>query len=551
MPNSSFIPSKSVYCSTIDDYWQYMSSSSDIYLNLAQLLLFHPKNMDKTAVASPDGDLTYRFLFEETCRTASALEQQGLQPGERVLIALNDDHMQLCLTLGCWAVGAIPILINPQITLENLTPILKDIIPVMCIVRDDHETDARIALDDTKVTASLLAIPPHAFLTDMDYRLTIGDPAWHNFYQCNSNQMHYIQYSSGTTGTPKGVMLSAQNLLAFTYYQMVSFLGFITEDVIYTIPHAFFSYGILLNLTIPLCINATTVRDSRWPNAKLILENIQHYRPSLLLGVPLHFQCLLDNAKDFPQHYTPRFLLSGGAPLSSTIIKYWYNTFGTWLHNAIGSSEALGAIATTYPHNPLECMGSGYVTPSCKIRLLNENKQPVSLGHPGELWVHNTFLALGYWNNPELTAQKFHHDEAGQRWYATGDMFSEDEQGCLYFKGRTDDCFKIKGRWVTPIEIEETVLQRIPSITNCLLIEGPMDNGLLGTVLFIEAHYRASTASLDHEVRAALSSLESYKHPTCCHTLSHLPTNANGKPDRNILRQQVPSILAQHITFPI
>lgn len=534
-----------VHCPTLHDYWPHLASPESLSVNLAQLLLCHPKGMGKLAIASPDGDLTYQQLLTETCRTASVLEQQGLQPGERVLIALNDDHMQLCLTLGCWAVGAIPILINPQITPNNLIPILEDITPVMCIVRDDREAEVSAVLNQTGSAVSLLSIPSDTFLTDQDWRLNTGDPEWSNFHLCSPNRVWCIQYSSGTTGIPKGIMHGAHGLLAFVYHQMSGVLEFLAEDVIYTIPRTFFSYGILQNLITPLCINATTVRDSHWPNPERIIENIDRYRPSMLLGVPLHFQCILDKADKFPP-YAPRFLFSGGAPLSFTLIQSWYDTFGGWLHNGIGSSETPGLIAGTYPHDPLECKGGSYSTPTCTMRLLDENGQPVPQGTPGELWVHNNYLALGYWNNPKLTAERFHCDEAGRRWYATGDMFSEDEKGRLYFEGRIDDCFKIKGRWVMPIEVEEAVLQHIPAIKNCLLIEGPMKNGLLGSVLFIETHHPMPGCSFDDDVRAALCSLEHYKYPTCCHVMPYLPTNTNGKPDRNALRQHVERLLAQH-----
>lgn len=547
MPHSSYSSSEGVYCPTLHDYWALSSSASSIYLNLAQLLLCHPQ-MDKTAVASPDGDLTYRQLLHETCRTASALEQRGIQPEERVLIALDDDHMQLCLTLGCWAVGAIPVLTHPQFSGVNFRQIVNDIMPTLCIVRSDRTAEAHAALENASTSTTLLSIPPHVFLTEKDWRLIKGDPFWRKFYLCSSKRMQCIQYSSGTTGAAKGVMHSAQGLLDFIRYQMVEFLGFLTEDIFYTVPRTFFSYGILLNLTTPLSINATTIRDSRWPTPEKIIENIQRYRPSMLLGVPLHFQSILDNAAMLPQNFKPRFLLAGGAPLSHTLIQRWYDTYGTWIHDALGLSETLGLIATTYPHSPLECSGVGYITPSCTTRLLDKNQKTVDLGALGELWVHNDFLAIGYWNNPSLTAERFHRDENGQRWYATGDIFREDEHGCLHFEGRLDDCFKIKGRWVTPIEVEERVLQHIPAISSCLLIEGQMENGIAGSVLFVETLHPYSTDILAREVHDALSTLETYKHPTCCHVMPHLPTNTNGKPDRNALRHRVPALLAQHST---
>ena len=545
MPNPSVSSNKSVYCPTLHDYWQHTAPTLNLRINFAQLLLCHPQ-MDKTAVASPDGDLTYRQLFHETCRTASALAQRGIHPEERVLIALDDDHMQLCLALGCWAIGAIPVLINPQLGAASFDHIVNDITPALCVVRSDRAAEAREALDNIDVATTLLPVPPHAFLTEMDWRLSDGDPTWRDFHLCLSDRVHTIQYSSGTTGTAKGVMHSAQALLDFVRCQMLGFLGFLAEDVIYAIPRTFFSYGLLHNLINPLSTNATTVRDSRWPAPERIIKNIQRYRPSMLLGVPLHFQSLLDNAENLPPHYRPRIILAGGSPLSRRLIQRWHDTCGTWIHDAVGSSETPGFIATTFPHSPLKCNGVGYATPACDIRLLDEHRQPVAQGALGELWVHSHFLSMGYWNNPSLTAQRFLCDKEGRRWHATGDIFREDEHRCLHFEGRRDDFFKIKGRWVTPIEVEEKVLQHIPSITSCLLIEGPMKNGITGSVLFVETQQFQSTDTLSCEISSALSTLESYKHPTCCQIMSRLPTNTNGKPDRKALRPQVPDILARY-----
>lgn len=544
MSNPSFPSSNNVHCHTAQDYWKNTPNPNGIYLNIAQMLLCHPHGMHKTAVASLDGDLSYETLFIETCRTASALEQRGILPGERVLIALDDDHMQLCTALGCWAMGAIPVFINPQTPADSFSHILSDLSPSLCVVREDNEADARALLGDTQTATSLLSVPSLAFLVaEKDWRLQTGDSEWRNFHLSSPDRIQCIQYSSGTTGTPKGVTYSAHGLLTLVRVMMIDFFGFQSEDVIYAMPRTFFSFGLVHNLFNPLCINATTIRDSQWPTPERILQNIQRYRPNILQGVPAHYQNLLDNADQFPA-YIPRMVVSGGAPLSSTLVKRWHDTFGTFLYNAIGSAETPGVIATTYPHNPLECTGPGYRVPFTEVRFLDENEQPVMPGTPGHAWVHNSFLSMGYWNNPTLTAQRFRHDDSGKCWFATGDIFTEEEQGSLRFEGRIDDCFKIKGRWVMPIEIEEAVLKHVPAIKSCLLIEGPMESGLLGTVLFIEAH--SSSVSFDHEVHRALASLESYKHPTCCHVMSRLPTNANGKPDRNILRQQVPSILAQH-----
>lgn len=548
MSNPSFPSSHSVHCHTAQDYWKNTPNPNGIYLNVAQLLLCHPHGMHKTAIASLDGDLTYETLFVETCRTASALEQRGILPGERVLIALDDDHMQLCTVLGCWAMGAIPVVINPQTPTDHLAHMLNDLSPSLCIVREDREVDAHTLLNNAQATTSLLSIAPLAFLVkDKDWRFQTGDSGWRNFHLCSPDRIQSIQYSSGTTGLPKGVAYNAHGLLTLTRVMMIDFFGIQTDDIIYAIPRTFFSFGLVHNLFNPLCLNATSIRDAQWPTPERILQNIKRYRPTVLLGVPAHFQSLLENADQFPS-YTPKLMVSGGAPLPSTLVKHWHDTFGTFLYNAIGAAETPGVIATTYPHNLLECTESSYRVPFTEVRLLDENEQPASLGIPGQAWVHNSFLSMGYWNNPALTAQRFRYDDAGKCWLATGDIFTAGKEGGLRFEGRIDDCFKIKGRWVMPIEVEETVLKRLPTIKNCLLIEGPMKNGLLGTVLFIESD--CGPASFDNKMHDALASLESYKHPTCCHVMSHLPTNANGKPDRNMLRQQVPSLLAQHTALP-
>lgn len=499
-------------------------------INLAQVFLADKRDPAKPSFVGPAGTISYGRLNTEVRRLACALDAQELSDGCRVAISLDDSIELAVIFLACLATGAVPLVINPNLDARTLSHVLRDS-GASAIFTKSANRDVT-----TKTVSSL----PHSlrviFADAGDFAAgTPGwvpegaDPNWDAFRTLRPDDLVLLQYTSGTTGRPKGVMHSTRSVLASCIEFAENRLGLTADDTFYSVPKTFFGYGMGNSLFFPLYLGATAVLDPRWPTPATVADTLVRYSPTAFFGVPTLYRKLLENEKLRPEDCALRLAFSAGAPLPEQLREAWRARFGLDLHDGIGATELCHVFATTYP-DAIRPGSLGRMLPGFGHRIVDDRGISVARGEVGVLMVEASCSAIGYWNNADGTRAKFTNG-----WFRTGDLFSEDGDGFLYFHGREDDRFKVFGRWVAPLEIETLLKDRFPEIADAFVVPGQDALGEIRPVLFLMSAEADFDALAERASTAIADNFESCKKPAVCLPLNEVPCNANGKVDRRAL----------------
>lgn len=493
--------------------------------NLAERLIASRADTDRTSFHGPGFRLSYRQLDQVVRLQAAELCQKGAKVDDRIFIALDDGPELAILFFAALAMGALPVVLNPKLDSAAVVQLIADARPTLCFVQPDRA-------DQWTGAPGLHVLETGAhqhWLTQL-----LPNNQWQAFALKADEAPVLIQYTSGSTGEPKGVVHSARSILACCEDFAAGQLGLDENDVLYSVPKTFFGYGMGNSLFFPLYVGASAVLDGAWPSAKRVRMLLTQYRPSVLFAVPTLYGMLLEEAIE-PDEIALRLAFSAGAPLPPNVARRWQQRFGISLHDGIGATELGHVFATSYPdaQHPGKV---GRMLPGWQSRIVDALGQSVIPGECGVLMVKAPGMAVGYWERPDDHAARFKDG-----WYRTGDLFSQDAQGILSFHGREDDRFKVFGRWVVPVEVENLLISWLPELRDCYLVAGCTEDECR-PVLFLRVPGAADDLTL--RVEGILQThLEGYKRPVRIAYLEEIPVNRNGKPDRRALADMADQLL--------
>jgi benzoate-CoA ligase len=226
--------------------------------------------------------------------------------------------------------------------------------------------------------------------------------------------------------------------------------------------------------------------------------------------------------------------VSAGEALPARLGEEWESTFSLQILDGIGSTEMLHMWMSNFP-GEVRYGSSGKLLAGYEARLLDAEGNPTAPGQEGNLWVRGASAALGYWQRPEITARTF---VAG--WVRTGDLYRCDQDGYWYHLGRSDDCFKSSGQWVSPVEVED-VLLRSSSLSRAAVVEDFDQNGLPCACAFVvKGSAEADQVAVEEELRELCrQTLPRYKQPRRYLFVDELPYTVTGKIQRYKLRQEL------------
>jgi len=515
--------------------------------NLAEHLLSCGHDADRAVFTYADQSVTYAALGTMTHAMARALLDAGASESDRVLLLMLDTPAFCACFLACMAIGAIPIPLNPKLSAGTLHYIMHDSRARFAVIEADADTHSATLRQSPFIEHHGLFVQdtyhhgvPLERATLIERGLTwvaLTSEVSGEFSTlcCPKKPVStaFWQYSSGTTGRPKAIKHTQIGMLENTELFARRTLGIRPQDRIYSIPKMFFGYGLGNSFFFPLQLGAQALIDSAWPNPARVLENIRRYRPSVFFGVPAMYNALLDRDLGVTREAlaSVRIWFSAGSPLPEQIYQRWLERFGQPILDGIGATEVGHVFLTNRPDNS-RAGSTGAPVESYQVRLINDAGKESAPGEQGVLMVQGPSLSSGYWENPDLNQQKFQDG-----WYRTGDVFVRDEAGYYSCKGREDDLFKVNGRWVVPVEIENEVHRHFPSVKEAVVVGRESCDGLTETILFVCAEVAAETRqTLKESILAHLAqSLEKHKRPCDCIVLNELPRNDNGK----LLRAQL------------
>ena len=520
--------------------------------------------LERTASRHPDRiachyykqTVTYRELSENAHRTASALQKFGVKPGDRVGVLLPNLPEYLSVLNGIWMAGGIAVAMSPLMVAEEIDTFMAttdckivislDMLAPLIVKANYKPAHILFAtLGDRLPTWQKLGYafarlqrlgfwpaPDHPTYHSLEDQVAAGDADFQPVKAASLDTPAYILPTGGTTGAPKAVTLSHRNLIA-NAWQIYSWGGaYEAREKILTVLPFFHSYGLTSCAMSGVAMAATLVIHHRFV-PRIVLRLIEEHQPSIFPAVPAMLAALNEVLRDRPVQFKAlRYVVSGGAPLSDEISNEFARYSGSTLVEGYGMSEASPVICTGPLDGTNRSRTIGLPLPDTVVRIVDsdDGQTILSPGEIGELVAQGPQVMLGYWRNPEATAEVIRDG-----WLYTGDLGTCDEDGFFRVVDRKKDVVITSGFNVYPADVEP-VLKDAPGVEDVVIVGQP--DAKCGEIVKALVSVR-SAADFD---RAAFDSFASehlakYKCPRIVVVVvGELPKNFLGKVLRRKLR---------------
>jgi benzoate-CoA ligase family protein len=464
---------------------------------------------DRTAILCGDETLTYGQLFARACGAAAALRELGIEPGERVLLVMDDCPSFPAAFLGAMRIGAVPIPVNPLYGPEDYPYFVED-------------SGARLAVVDAACAEKVQA--PKLLLVDELEPAEEMSPA-----DTLRDDVAFWLYSSGSTGRPKGVVHSHRDLLytAETYGRHV--LGITDSDVTFSTTKLFHAYGLGNNLSFPYWAGAATVLMGGRPSPDAIFAAVERFRPTLFFSVPTLYNAMVA-AEHHGDFSSVRLCLSAAEPLPAEVWHRWQDKHDLVILDGVGSTEMLHIYCSNTPED-IAPGSSGRPVPGYDVKLVDDDGQVVDGPGSGDLYVRGESMLREYWNQPEKTA-----DSIRDGWFYSCDRYRRDDHGRYWCEGRADDMFKVSGLWVSPADVEARLIEH-PVVLEAAVVGVPVEGFTKGKAYVTVRDADRSGHELVQELRDfCAAKLHRYQVPELIELVDDLPKTATGKIERYKLR---------------
>jgi benzoate-CoA ligase family protein len=495
----------------------------------------------KTAVDYEGNAYTYAQIVELANRIGNGLLELGIDIEQRVALLLLDSPQFAAAFFGAIKMGAVPIPMNTVLRPDDYIYLLND-------------SRARALLVHATLWRTIEHIRPQLkYLRHVIVVNNTGAPlsyaqdsSLHEFdawVEHASNSLRAAEtskddsafwlYSSGSTGFPKGCVHLQHDMVFCTEYYAKPILGINEDDITFSAAKLYFAYGLGNNLYFPFSVGARAVYYPGRPLPEEIFKVIARSRPTIFFGVPTLYASMLSvpNAKERFDCSSLRVCVSAGEALPADILRRWQDTFNVPILDGIGSTEVLHIFISNRMGEIREG-SSGKLVPGYQAMIADEDGQPVPQGDIGNLLIHGDSIAAYYWNKHEKTK-----DTIRGHWIHTGDKYYQDEDGYFWYCGRSDDMLKVGGQWVSPVEVENTLIAH-PAVLEAAVV-GVMDKDKLvkpKAFVVLKEGYTASNAMADELKDFVKGKIAPYKYPRFVEFRPELPKTATGKIQRFLLR---------------
>jgi benzoate-CoA ligase len=508
--------------------------------NFAQhLLQINAARPTKTAFIDDRGALTYGELADRVCLLAAGLRALGLKREERVLLLMHDCNDWPVSFLGAMYAGLVPVAVNTLLTADDYAYMLEHsrsqavlvsgaLLPTLnaALTKSDHEVQ--------KVIVSQPLAPLHPAEVEFDAFLKAQTPLA-KAAATGADDPAFWLYSSGSTGRPKGTVHSHANpyWTAELYGKRV--LGLRESDVCFSAAKLFFAYGLGNALSFPLSVGATVLLMAERPTPeaafKRLTGGVGGVKPTVFYGAPTGFAGMLASPALPPRDAVAlRLVSSAGEALPAEIGERFKAHFGVDIVDGIGSTEMLHIFLSNRPDR-VRYGTTGWPVPGYDIELRGEDGKPVPDGEPGDLYIRGPSAAMMYWGNRAKTRETF---QGG--WTKSGDKYVRNADGSYTYAGRSDDMLKVSGIYVSPFEVEATLVQH-PAVLEAAVIGVPDADGLTKTKAFVVL--KPGAAATEAELKGFVKDrLAPYKYPRAIEFVAELPKTATGKIQRFKLRER-------------
>lgn len=500
---------------------------------------------DKVAVIG-SGVRTYQQLSDEVSRLAAGFRGLGLQRNDRIVLVMADDIEMASTILAAFHAGLVAVPVSTMLTGRELEHILRDSRPRAVVATEEYlpallqAVEASDDVDHLIVSGCANDVLPKLSRPTASVHAWAGivgafaDPAEPEDAEdpalTRADEWALWLYTSGTTGTPKAAMHRHASIrhVYESYGRRV--LGIRPEDRCLSVAKLFFAYGIGNSLFFPLAAGATTILQPARPAPRTMCDRIAATAPSLFFGVPTFYASLLRAEIPDTSFQTVRLCVSAGEALPVAVQARFRQRFGVDILDGIGSTEALHIFLSNRPEDI--CPGTtGKPVPGYRIEIRDTDGRIVGRGTPGDLYVSGDSIALGYWQRPGAEQAVFHGD-----WLRTGDTYFVDDAGYYHCLGRSNDLLKAGGIWVSPVEVEQRLLEHV-AVADAAVVGVPDADGIDKPVALVVCAPGREHVGETELIDWCREGLAAFKLPRAIQFTEQLPKTATGKPQRYRVRQ--------------
>ncbi|TWT23078.1 long-chain fatty acid--CoA ligase [Luteimonas marina] len=479
----------------------------------------------RIAIQQVDRRIDYRGLRDAALRCAAALRALGVQPGDRVALALPNGIEAAVAWYGIWRAGAVVVPLNAQARERDFVPWLRHSGTRLLVHAPGHEDAAQAAH-----VAGVPTLVPDADVAPDQVFASTDAGSFADLPMPDAAMLAAILYTSGTTGAPKGVALSHRNLAANTA-AILDYLQLGADDSTVSALPFYYTYGASV-LHTHLAVGARVVLEDNLVFPHLIAEALARERATGFPGVPSTFALLLDRGRLEQYDLSSlRYLTQAGGAMAPALTQQVRAAFPqARLFVMYGQTEASARLTRLAPERLDDKLGSvGTPIAGVEIRVRREDGSDAAPGEAGEVWARGDNVMTGYWNAPEANAATL-----VDGWLRTGDLGHLDADGFLWLSGRRSDMIKTGAHRVHPQDVEE-VIAELPGVRE-VAVAG-VDDALLGQVVAAFL-VRDGDAPSEMAVKAhCRQRLAGYKIPKQVAFVAELPKTASGKIRRTALTQ--------------
>ena len=500
--------------------------------NLVRLLLDEPLQKgraDAPAVREPKRVWSYAKLAEESGRAGSALAALNIGGGERVALLMHDSADMAAIFLGAIRIGAVPVPIPILTRPLEARAMLVDSGATAAVVSADLAAVIEEVRDEVPSLKHLLAVGGarpgqedfHALWRAADPSCPVHKPA--------DDAPAFLLYSQGSGGAAKGVAQpheAARHAYA-AYAQSV--LKLTSEDRLFATATLATAYGLGLGLLFPLQAGACTFLLPDRPRPRTVFDVMMMFKPTIFAASPSLYGQMVHDYRELggvkpPCFESVRHAVSGAEGLPAPLELRVKETFGVDLLHGFGMTESMHFVLSNLPDARREG-SAGIALPGVEARVVDDAGSPLPPHEIGSLEVRGPTVARGYWGHPPGGDAAFHDG-----WIRPGDRCFADKDGYYFHCGRADDLFKVSGRWVSPEEVERTLLGH-PAVWECAVVEGHDEDGLARPVAFVVPNvgHPASSELADQLMAFVKREIAPYKYPREIEFVESLPKGASGQ----------------------
>ena len=501
-----------------------------------------------------DRQVTYGALDVASDALAARLQREGVRPGDRIALYLQNTPGFVTGLLAGWKLGAIPVPVNPMNRQRELTLLFADCSPAAMLCQDTLYDEVVSGLpskpaiivtsaaiewqgrNDPRLFPAALPAPdrPTIALTD-----AIAGPGLPVRLAIDCGVSRWTVYTSGTTGVPKG-SVSSQAAAMHSATTMCGVLGLRPGEPILGLAPLFHITGLVCQVLSAFALAAPLILSYRFEPG-VMLDAIREHRPGFGIGAITAYVAMMNHPDARPDSFDPmRLVYSGGAPVPAGVVDQFAARFGKTIRNGFGMTETNAPVIITPPDEPSRmgpasnALSIGKAMPGLTITVLGEDGRALPAGEAGELAFASPSLTSGYWNKPDETAAALTAE--GLR---SGDVGFVDADGWVFLIDRKKDMISASGYKVWPRDVED-VLYLHPAVREAAVVGVPdaYRGETVKAVVSLKPGHQVQPAEL---VAFCRERMAAYKYPRVVEIVADLPKTPTGKIMRRVLREPNPS----------